>query len=313
MATFVADNSSAITGTLYFWRKTNNSTSPSYCSWVDDTFVDNGEDQVMDPNGIIRTGQGFFVEAQQNATEVVFHNTQRVADTSNQFFKNSTSPERHRIWLNFSNTAGAFSQMEMGYVTGGTNDLDNHDGKFINDGIIGLYSIISDKNLVIQGRALPFDPADEVPLGFYATSAATYTISIDHVDGLFTTNQSIILKDLLLGTYQDLTQSSYTFDSESGTFNSRFVIVYTTPLNTFVPILEANQVVVYRADNMLIIHSGNSLMNTVNLYDIRGREIASKKHIEATKTILYPAVTNQVLLVQIITTTGEKVVKKIVF
>ncbi len=313
MATFVADNSSTITGTLYFWRKTNNAASPSYCSWVDDTFVDNGEDQVMDPNGIIRTGQGFFVEAQQNATEVVFHNTQRVADTTNQFFKNNTSPERHRIWLNVSNTAGAFSQMEMGYVVGGTNDIDSHDGKFINDGIIGLYSIISDKNLVIQGRALPFDPADEVTLGFYATSAASYTISIDHVDGLFATNQSIILKDLLLGTYQDLTQGSYTFDSESGTFNNRFVVVYTTPLNTVIPILEANQVVVYRADNALVIHTGNYQMNTVKLYDIRGREIASKKDIEATETTLYPAVTNQVLLVQITTTTGEKVVKKIVF
>ena len=47
MTQFVADNSSNITGTLYFWRKTNSTvSSPGYCTWAGGTFVSNGEAQV---------------------------------------------------------------------------------------------------------------------------------------------------------------------------------------------------------------------------------------------------------------------------
>ncbi|MEK8180417.1 hypothetical protein WMW71_08685, partial [Flavobacterium buctense] len=42
---FATDNSSNIETSIYFWRKTNNSFSPSYCSWntASSTFSDNGE------------------------------------------------------------------------------------------------------------------------------------------------------------------------------------------------------------------------------------------------------------------------------
>src|SRR5690606_18670097 len=70
---FVAANADNITGTLYFWRKTNNELSPSYCSWAAGTFIDNGEAQVFDPQDVIRTGQGFFVEGTGNGTSLVFN------------------------------------------------------------------------------------------------------------------------------------------------------------------------------------------------------------------------------------------------
>jgi hypothetical protein len=313
MATFVSENSASITGTLYFWRKTNNASNPSYCTWLDDTFVDNGENQVIDPNGIIRTGQGFFVESLPNATEIVFHNSQRVADNSNQFFKSSKNQERHRIWLNLSNNSNAFSQMEVGYIEGASNSLDTHDGKFINDGVIGLYSIVENKNLVIQSRVLPFDASDEVPLGYYTTAVGSYTIAIDHLDGLFTSNQSIILKDLELGTYQDLTQGSYTFDSEIGTFTNRFVIVYSTPLSTYQPEFASNSTLVYRNENSLVIHTSNTTIDSVIIYDISGRVLFQKDEINSDKVILNPTLSNQIILVQIKTASGNLITKKVLY
>lgn len=152
---FVADNISNSTVTLYFWRKTNNAGSPSYCTWAGGTLITNGESQVVNPNGIIQTGQGFFVEALDTATTVTFNNAQRVNATSNQFFKTKTI-ERNTIWLNATNATGAFSQMAVGYITNATLGADEYDGKYYNDGMIALNSFLDKTDYAIQGRPLTF-------------------------------------------------------------------------------------------------------------------------------------------------------------
>jgi hypothetical protein len=227
---FVNANSSNITGTLYYWRKTNNTNMlNSYCTWTTAGFVSNGEAQVSDTNGIIRTGQGFFVEALNSATTVNFTNAMRVNDTANQFLR-VAAVERHRIWLNATNTNGAFSQMLVGYMAGATNGVDPKiDGRYINDGVIALNSLISGVQYAIQGRALPFTPTDVVPLSFTATTAGSYTIAIDHVDGIFVNpNKKVYLKDNQTNTRHDLRLGSYTFTATSGTTTSRFELVFQT-------------------------------------------------------------------------------------
>jgi hypothetical protein len=101
---FATDNASNIESTLYFWRKTNNAASPSYCTWntTSATFGDNGEANTNSPNGVIQTGQGFLVEAKDGATSLEFNNGQRIANNANQFFRATTSAtptnEAHRVW-----------------------------------------------------------------------------------------------------------------------------------------------------------------------------------------------------------------------
>jgi hypothetical protein len=80
-------NAANTTGTLYFWRKTNNAASPSYCTWTTGGFVSNGEAQVVDPNDVIQTGQGFFVEASGAGTSLEFNNTMRANDHGDQFLE----------------------------------------------------------------------------------------------------------------------------------------------------------------------------------------------------------------------------------
>ncbi|WP_309641009.1 hypothetical protein [Flavobacterium sp.] len=313
MAQFVTENSNSITGTLYFWRKTNNAASPSYCSWVGGTFVNNGEAQVFDPSGIIRTGQGFFVEAKAAASSVLFANTQRVSNIANQFFRTTDTEEQHRIWLNATDTSGAFSQTEVGYVTNAVTERDAYDGQFMNDGAIALYSLIDAQPLVIQGRALPFDATDMVPLGFKATTAGTYTIAIDHVDGLFSGTQTIYLKDHLMGTEHDLKANAYTFASESGTFDNRFEIVYTDLLSTPTVTASSNPVIVYKNNDALMIDSGIALMTSVQIFDSRGRLLAEKKELNKPTTSFQNLGANGVLFVRISSATGVVVVKKVLW
>ncbi len=230
---FVADNSTQITGTIYLWRKTNSTlTSPGYCTWTAGTYVTNGEAQTV-PNDasfvdILSTGQGFIVEATATGSSVEFNNSQRITDNSNQFFR-TENIERNRMWLNLTKTGGGFYQTAVGYITGATQGVDSFDGKYFNDGTMTLNSTINNEDYVIQGRSLPFDDTDVVPLSLTVATAGEYTISIDHLDGFFSGDQRIFLKDNTNNSLYDLKEASYTFTTAAGTFNTRFSIVYRNP------------------------------------------------------------------------------------
>ncbi|RZJ33076.1 MAG: T9SS sorting signal type C domain-containing protein, partial [Flavobacterium sp.] len=319
---FAAANSANITQTLYFWRETNNNTSNNaYCSWSpagggNGTFVTNGEAQVMNPNGVIQTGQGFFVEAINSATNVNFTNSMRLANHANQFFRHSIAAapadvESHRIWLNVTNAAGAFCQTAFGYMTDATNGYDlGVDGRYINDGDTELYSIVDSERYVIQGRALPFTPIDTVPMGFKATTAGDYTIAVDHLDGLFADGQAVYVKDNLNGVTHDLS-TAYTFTSDAGTFNSRFEIVYQPALGVITPSFD-NQVTIIKQNGGFAIQSGNATMDNVKVFDISGRLLLEKKAIDSNATTFTVGETNQVLVVKITSDDNRIVVRKVI-
>jgi hypothetical protein len=309
---FIADNISNITGTLYFWRKTNNVDSPTYCTLAGGTFITNGESQVVNPNEVIQTGQGFFVEALNSATTVTFNNGQRVANNANQFFKTKIV-ERNTIWLNATNTTGSFSQMAVGYITNATLGTDEYDGKYYNDGAIALNSFLDNTDYAIQGRPLPFDGTDEVPLSFKATNAGDYTIAIDHVDGLFVTSQDIILKDNYNGTETNLKLNPYTFTVTAGTTNSRFSLKYQKTLGISTPVFDENSIVIYKNNGKIFIKSDGSPIDNVQLFDIGGRLLHEKTKINTNETSIESSkYVGQVLIVKIASDDKTQVSKKIV-
>jgi hypothetical protein len=312
MTQFVADNNTNITGTLYFWRKTNNVGSPTYCTWTAGTFITNGESQVVNPNGIIQIGQGFFVEALNSATSVSFNNTQRAANNANQFFKTKVI-ERNTIWLNATNTTGNFSQMAVGYITDATLGVDEFDGKYYNDGAISLNSILDNSDYVIQGRPLPFDGTDIVPLSFKATNAGDYTIAIDHVDGLFSSAQDIILKDNETGTETDLKTNGYTFSATAGATDTRFLLKYQKTLGISTPTFDEKNVIAYKNNGKIYIKSNGIAIDNVKLFDIRGRLLFEKTKVNANETSIESSkYANQVLILQIRSEDKKLVNKKIV-
>jgi autotransporter-associated beta strand protein len=309
ISSFVSDNATNITGTLYFWRKTNG-TGTAYSTYTGSTFTTNGNNQSVNPNGIIQTGQGFFVEATGAGTALTFKNSQRVANTAGQFFRTNNVVENNRIWLNATNTSGAFSQMAVGYMTDATLDVDSLDGKYINDSPFALTSLINSEEYTIQGKPLPFETNDTVPLGFKTNAVGNYTIGIDHVDGLFSNGQIIYLKDNLANTTVNLSEGAYTFASEVGIFNSRFEIVYQSAL--VLPTFTANNVVVYSQNGEVTINSGKTPMDQVRIFDVRGCLLAERSGVHATEIKLNIGAQNQVLLVKITAENGSIVTKKII-
>lgn len=302
---------------LYFWRKTNNvnqATNPtaSYATYTTAGGVKSGGDTLeIVPNGVIQVGQGFIVKA--TSASLNFNNGQRVDNHGNQFLRNATV-ERNRIWLNLSNATGTINQMMVAYMTDATQGIDAAiDARYLNDSPTALNSLVNNEAFAIQGRSLPFEASDVVPMQFKAAIAGTYTIAIDHVDGLFSDSQDIFLRDTATGVEHDLRSSSYTFASEIGTFANRFEIVYTAALSTNNPTLDANSVVIYKNDNQsFVINTGNTTMSSVKVFDIRGRLLTSVNNINATQTIVTAGQSNEVLLVQVTSLEGATVTKKVV-
>src|SRR5690606_34040890 len=124
--------------------------------------------------------------------------------------------EKHRFWLNLSEENNVFNQMLVSYNGESTNGEDfGIDAKMFDYSGSALYSLIenNETNFVIQGRSLPFDNNDVVPLGFRANEAGNYTVSLADYDGIFTEGQDIYLKDNFTQTEYNLKNGSYTFVS----------------------------------------------------------------------------------------------------
>lgn len=226
--------------------------------------------------------------------------------------QNTAKIERHRFWLNATNTSGLFSQILIGYMTGATSGVDSGiDGLYFNDGSIAFSSLINNVEYAIQGRAIPFNINDVVPLGFKVVTSGTYTIAIDHFDGLFSLGQAIYLKDKLTNTIQNLSTGSYTFSSNAGTFNSRFEIQY---LNSTArtSALVYNPSVVYNQNQEIEVNSGDTLMKEVKVFDMSGRLLVAQRNINSYETILQSGKRDGILFIQITYNDGQIMTKKVI-
>ncbi|WP_289663704.1 Ig-like domain-containing protein [Flavobacterium panacagri] len=311
-------------GSLYFWAHVNlpiKSTTDQYLYYKDDFVVYNslGGTTTGDSNafkGSIASAQGFIVKA-PTAT-INFNNGQRQKAKNTQFYKTAKSSiERNRVWLNFTNSAGTFKQILVGYATGATNTTDvNFDAVSMGSNPdVDFYSINNSKKLSIQGRALPFVNSDLVPLGYMLAAAGDYTISIDHADGFFNTGQDIFLEDKTTGKITNLRLANYTFNSAAGTFNSRFVIRYTnSTLGTDDFESAENGLFVSVKSKVINVNSSTENISEVQIYNIGGQSLYTKNKIDSKELqISNLQSSNQVLLVKVTLENGAVVTKKIIF
>lgn len=334
---FLTDNAGVLDGTIYLWTHNtaiadNEYTSDDYASYngvggVETVAATSGGEK---PSGKIASGQGFFVSSKiaPLSTTVVFNNSMRVGvgaitGDNSQFFKIGNTKvksanviEKHRIWLNLSNDRGAFKQTLLGYVTGATNGHDSpFDGEsFDGNEYVDFYSVNQDKNLVIQGRSLPFEETDTVPLGFSTAIEGVFTINIDAVDGLLV-DQAVFIEDKEIKVIHNLKDGAYSFTTKIGTFNDRFVLRYanrTLSANKFQK--EKESVSVFHKNKQLQINSTEELIDEVTIYDLSGRKMYKRSNINDVNFSVLNLVSNhQVVLINIVFQNGRSVVRKVVY
>lgn len=297
---FLLANKSKIKGTLYFW--THNTPITKYKYTSDDYAVYNllggvgtrksetsGINETV-PDGTIATGQAFFTNSKGSET-VEFINSMRVVGRNERFFKQpdrntmtvfKNTIERYRIWLNFDNSEGSFKQILIGYIDGATNQYDtDYDAESLNGNpFVNFYSRIESKKLVIQGRALPFIKNDSITLGYETAIAGKFNLSIDHEDEYFK-KENVFLVDKKIKKIHNLKQGAYLFSSDAGTFNERFVLLFTNETLTIKDFSENNpEIFISVQDRVVKLISTQELINEITVFDILGKQLYRKENIE---------------------------------
>ena len=320
-----------ISGTLYFWTHNHTLTGNDYDGNDYATYTKlggtaagagpSGSGNTNPPTRYIASGQGFFVDYEADGF-ITFNNTMRLGTNNTNFYKTANSKtakksavETHRIWLNLTNSTVNFSQALVGYQTDATNDYDpGFDGRSYG-GAHDLYSVLDAEILTIQSRALPFVNTDLIPLGYNVTVAGNTNIAIDHLDGIFLSTQGIYLEDKLLNTTHDLKTSSYTFYSDAGSFEERFVLKFTNDaLGNEDFIIKENSVLVSVKNKQIKINSTSENIDKIMVYDISGKQIYKKEKVSNQEVIISNLTTkNQVLIVKTTLQNGKTVTDKIVF
>jgi hypothetical protein len=349
---FLTDNSSVLDGTLYFWTHntsiqlasgiTNGSAGSGVYAYTSDDYATYnltggaatsatilGLDPVV-PTGKIAAGQAFFATTKPTIpanSSIIFNNTMRVSGgvlgiNNAQFFRTAKSSktkdaiEKHRVWLNLTNSEGAFKQMLVGYVTDATNDYDDaFDGEsFDGNQFVDFYSINDDKNLTIQGRALPFDKNDEVTLGYSSTIAGTFSISIDQVDGILT-SEDVFIEDKMTNSVKNLKEGAYSFSTGAGAFNDRFVLLFTQKTLGTDNVGEFdNSVLISKDKNELKIKSELESIKRITVFDLLGRKIFDKEAVNSNEFRTSNITLNkQLVVVKVILANGKEISKKVIY
>lgn len=338
---FLDANNTKINGSVWVWthgQAPDNATDPFYdnfgANYYATDYLKYNKLGATDTtfNGIIASGQGFMVNmlntTPSTSETVTFTNAMRTDATATPynnagFYRTANTnltvanpEEKHRIWLSIINTAvGQKESALLGYSANATLAADHfYDCIYVPRTEVGIYTLVNTGEYVIQGRPLPFLDSDLVPMGVKIVTAGSHKIAIKKVDGLFEGNQGIYLEDTVLGIVHDLKAAPYTFTSEVGVFNSRFIVRYTPSAlsNDDFDSLD-NNVFVSTQSTDVSIKSANELMSSVIVYDILGRELVNKNNINANDiTLPNVSAVNQALIVKITLENGQVVTRKII-
>ena len=235
------------------------------------------------PTNVISTAQGFGVPtvgAPGTTGSIIFNNSMRLT-TGNSTLRNTLISEKITLELRESQyglgsfAAVAFSESASnGYDEGmDTNRLAT---------IISIYSHLQDGSQELGIQALSaFENTVKVPVGFSSQveEQLSYTISIQNIEGDNLSQAPVYLVDNYLNIITDLKQSDYTFRSGKGEFSSRFTLIFERDPVLGIGNNSLDQVQLYPnpTRGILNIVSPTAVIEKIEVYDVLGRAITTKR------------------------------------
>ena len=277
---------------------------------------------------VIGAGQGFFVlmdAGSATTSTALFNNSMRDKGYSNsQFYRINTASrttaiapsERHGIWLDLVSPTNETTRTLVAYVTDATYGRDRmFDAITDYKSAQNFYSIINEDVMTIQGRPVPFDNLDKVPMGVKIPSTGSYTIAIGAVDGIFASStQDIYLEDLEFGIIHDLRVNPYSFNATQGIHNSRFVLRYTNSVLGNEDFIDDTNTVFVVSNESLTVSSLKENITAIEIYDVLGRKLYQNKNVNTQSQIVNSIQkTNSGLIIYITLESGKQVVKKAIY
>jgi len=276
---------SIVGGTVYFWEHlTAQGTDPDYPGYqvanydMGDISSRNGTGGLAAANGgsvptnLLPSGQGFGIKASGTGI-ITFTNALRSTGPNTGYRKSETAIDR--LYLGVSNnTYGLRSQTLIGFTELATDGFDqNYDSKRLATPI-SLYSLINEREFGIQGRTV-FHEDQIIPLGFttHVAENQEYKIFISTIEGILLEQATVYLKDNLLNTLTNLSETDYSFTSNEGHQTNRFELLFTEVVLGTPDVLQNIYLYPNPAQSQITIVSSENVVYNVKIYDIRGRQV----------------------------------------
>jgi len=265
-----------------------------------------------------QVGQGFFVRALVGQSgNLTFTNLMRGGNNNTVFFRNNLSAEDpsfapSMFRIRFTDPLESKSQAVVGCFEDSNDEEDLMD----TEGIASVvYTLHANKKLAIQGRSFPLNQGSVIPLGFRTGIAGMHKIDLIELTGIFQSQQFVLLHDLQLGQYHNLSVSPYEFFTEPGTFDQRFLIVFTSILSNELPDANTNELVLFEMNEQLHLQSkSNSNIKNIVIYGLHGNILfrTNNQEIVQYKTLDF-AKTNQLIVVKVTTDDFKEHTFKVIF
>ena len=280
---FYSANSSIIDPIAYFWTNVNPNPPIIQGSSYDGanyairnlTGGVGAVNSTIAPTDEIVVGQGFIIKKTNvGNANIIFNNSMRTS-SKGTFFNARTASTDNKIWLKLTTPAKNFNTLLIGYVKGATDGLDRgYDAEPITQSSDMFYSVIDNKNLVIQGRNNSFTNNDIVTLGATFFEKGNYEISISQVEGIFNGSQAVYLRDKTLNKTINLSQENYPFYADAGDVKNRFEIVYKPDATLATSnIVKNEEISIYESDGKIFLENKSEKFKKIEIFDTAGKLI----------------------------------------
>lgn len=228
-----------------------------------------------DDDYIFHPYEAFFVQRPTGSSSIEFDpehrmtqigSNNRKTENAKKAMKRQLNPERLLVNLavsdgkNTDKTRVVFNQTKSNKY-----EMDCDAAKFESTtSAVQLYSIEA------QGGKMAINerPQGSVQLGFTAKAAGDYTISAERMD------QPVLLKDNLMNITYDLSNGDYSFSSEAGTFDNRFMLLIDGGATGIADIAKEAGVNIMPSANGINLTGIDG--KTVNVYSLSGALFATR-------------------------------------
>lgn len=260
----------------------------------------------------IDVGQGFIVQAENKLQgplpmQLFFNNSMRV--TANEVVSYKTI-EDDKFWLSLKQNNEVLNSTLVGYREGSTKQYENTFDAEPMQVYPGIYSMIDQKEMSIQGRGAKFDEKDQFDLAIKILTAGNYTISLAKTNGIFKQGQSIYLIDKELKKSIDLSKGDYNFLSDKGYFKDRFEIVYENNLLNTNELNGKNKIIVYTENHTVHIKSAEKI-KSAKVYNLEGNLVKNISSVNTFETHFELSNNTKVYIIWIECYNGTKISKKV--
>jgi hypothetical protein len=230
------------------------------------------------PNGIVKPGQGFILRADETATHLNLKNSMRTTEMernglNSEYYKNPTSePEKHQFQLTLTLPNNLHLLIAIGYFEEAENHFERFDSSIFSENTSdNFYSLSTDKKkLIIQGKAMPFQKSDEIPLGYKSLNGGKFKIGLHEFQGDFE-EIPIYLWDKKWNQFHDLKDSDYEFESLEGEFRNRYSIVFHQEESQFS--FKTNSILISQTKTQIILQSLIDPIMEIEFRDLNGHLI----------------------------------------